>query len=146
MVPITVVVVVDVVAIIWWFRWGLCGGGCCCCCCCCGPLCCCCGRRSWSSGRCSYWWFCWLRSWHWRPRTCFKVRRIFRSTYTALTVFTPAALNQKVTLGREVGEPGALWVLSAKLLALFGSVRVSVVVDDVVLGEVACPLNIVPPC
>ena len=29
-------------------------------------------------------------------------------------------------------------------LALFGSVRVSVVVDDVVLGEVACPLNIVP--
>ena len=83
----------------------------------------------------------------WRPRTCFKVRRIFRSTYAALTadddddgdedgvdkddddsdddgdvdddmssLFTPAALNQKVTLGREVGEPGALWVLTAKLL------------------------------
>jgi len=43
-----------------------------------------------------------------------------------------------------VGEPRALRVLTAKLLALLRSIRVSVVVDDVVLGEVACPLNIVP--
>jgi len=43
-----------------------------------------------------------------------------------------------------VGEPGALWVLTAKLLTLLRGICVSVVVDDVVLGEVACPLNIVP--
>jgi len=56
-------------------------------------------------------------------------------------VFTPAALEQKVTLGREVGEPGALGVLAAKLLTLLGGVGVSVVLDDVVLGEVASTLN-----
>merc|ERR1712051_968276 len=121
MVPIAVVIVVDVVAIIWWSCWGLCGGssfGCR-------------GWRSWPFGCCGCWWVCWLRRWHWRPRTCFKVRRIFRSTYAALTMFTPAALNQKVTLGGEVGEPGALWVLTAKLLTLLRGICVSVVVNNV---------------
>ena len=32
------------------------------------------------------------------------------------SLFTPAALNQKVTLGGEVGEPRALRILPAKLL------------------------------
>ena len=32
------------------------------------------------------------------------------------SLFTPAALYKKVTLGGEVGEPGALRVLAAKLL------------------------------
>ena len=32
------------------------------------------------------------------------------------SLFTPAALHKKVTLGGEVGEPGALRVLAAKLL------------------------------
>jgi len=59
-------------------------------------------------------------------------------------VFTPAALHKKVTLGGEVGEPRALRVLAAKLLTLLRGVRVSVVLDDVVLGEVAGPLNKVP--
>jgi len=59
-------------------------------------------------------------------------------------VFTPAALHQKVTLGGEVGEPGALRVLAAKLLTLSWGVGVSVVLDDVVLGEVASSLNKVP--
>merc|ERR1711971_1184328 len=96
------------------------------------------------SGCCGCWWVCWLRCWHWRPRTCFKVRRIFRSTYTSLTVFTPAALNQKVALGGEMGEPRTLLVLSAKLLTLLRGVRVSVVVNNVVFREVAGPLNKVP--
>jgi len=59
-------------------------------------------------------------------------------------VFTPAALHKKVTLGREVGEPRALCVLAAKFLTLLRGVGVSVVLDDVVLGEVAGPLNKVP--
>jgi len=59
-------------------------------------------------------------------------------------VFTPAALHEKVALGGEVGEPGTLRVLPAKLLTLLRGVGVSVVVDDVVLGEVARPLNKVP--
>jgi len=59
-------------------------------------------------------------------------------------VLTPAALHKKVTLGGEVGEPRALRVLAAKLLTLLGGVGVSVVLDDVVLGEVAGPLNKVP--
>jgi len=59
-------------------------------------------------------------------------------------VFTPATLKEEVTLGGEVGEPGALRVLPAKLLTLLRGVGVSVVVDDVVLGEVAGALNKVP--
>merc|ERR1719225_1651879 len=102
MVPVAVVVVVDIVAIIRWWCWCLCG--------CCGS--CCggggCGSCGWSSCGCGFRWLCWSRGWHWRPRTRLKVWRVFRSTDTTLTMFTPATLDEEVALCGEVGEPRTL--------------------------------------
>jgi len=55
-------------------------------------------------------------------------------------VFRVATLNKKVALGAEMGEEMALRVLAAKILAFCWCVSVSVVVEDVVLGEVASTL------
>merc|ERR1712223_1687597 len=142
MVPVAVVVVVDIIAVIWWWCWCLCG----CCCSFCGrggssPCCCCGGGCGWSSCGCGFRWLCWSRGWPWRPRTRLKVWCVFRSTNTALTMFTPATLDKEVTLCGEVGEPSTLCILAALPLTFFWRIGVSVVFDDVVLREVAGTLD-----
>jgi len=52
-------------------------------------------------------------------------------------VFRVATFNKKVTLGAEMGEEMALRVLAAQILAFCWCVSVSVVIQDVVLREVA---------
>jgi len=72
----------------------------------------------------------------WWPRTGSKSRACW-TAHTASAVFRVATLNKKVALGAEMGEEMALRVLAAKILAFCWCVSVSVVVEDVVLGEVA---------
>jgi len=76
----------------------------------------------------------------WWPRTGSKSRACW-TAHTASAVFRVATLNKKVALGAEMGEEMALRVLAAKILALCWCLSVSVVVEDVVLGEVAGTLQ-----
>jgi len=70
------------------------------------------------------------------PRTGSK-RWACWTAYAASAVFRVATLNKKITLGAEMGKEMALRVLAAKILAFCWCVSVSVVIEDVVLGEVA---------